>query len=74
MLFLFMIACGEESTDPTKEPIVLLKVVPIRLVGGHEQVHSLLEFEENEPVSHHEEEVPEEDCTEDVKQVDEGRD
>ena len=62
------------SCYPAKEPIVLLKVLPISLVRGHEAIDSLLQLEEDKPVAHHEEDVPEVDRAEEVQQVDKARD
>jgi len=57
------------ARNPSKEPIILLKVLPVRLVRWHEAVDALLKLEEDEPVAYHEEDVPEVQCTEEVKQV-----
>ena len=63
--------CG---TDPAKEPIVLLKILPISLVSGHEEEYSLLELEKDPPVACHKEQIPEKDCGEDVQHIDDGSD
>lgn len=61
------------AEDPGEEPIVLYKVLPVGLVGRHEAVDALLQFEKDEPIPCHEENEPEEDRAEEVDEVDEGR-